>query len=674
MSDRFPGGFITKDTPVTTQTSAPGVWTLDQAMQATKAGNWPVNGPFYVEDVFSTWLYTGNGSTQTIANGVDLAGKGGMTWIKDRGTTAGHGVIDTVRGAYTPIYTNLTQAQSNFSPYTISNFLSSGFIVVDDSAGSWGVNGTGNNYASWTFRKQPKFFDVVTWSGNGAASREISHALGSAPGCVIAKRTNNTSSWSVYHRGVTGTLYLNLTNAAGTVTDITAVSATTFTVDISRNASGSDYVAYLFAHDAGGFGLSGSDNVVSCGSFTTDSSSNVTVNLGYEPQWVLYKVSSASGYDWGIIDNMRAYSLTSGRPLNANTSAAESQAFNGTFAFFPTATGFQSAGGLPPSQTFIYIAIRRGPMKTPTTGTSVYSPFAYTGDGTADKVQSVGITPDVLLSKSRSGTGVSPVFIDRLRGNDQILQSGSTDATISNSWIDIVGTAANTVVTPTSASGNIAYTNASGATYIDWLFRRAPGFFDVVCYLGNNNSGGQSITHNLTVVPELIISKNRTVSGGWYVYAAPLGTSQTLQLNSTATPTGGIFNLPAAPTATTFGVRSLVNEDYNYIAYLFASCPGVSKVGSYTGTGTTQTINCGFTAGSRFVLIKRTNSTGDWYVWDSARGIVAGNDPYLLLNSTAAEVTNTDFIDTAATGFEISSTAPAAINASGGTFIFLAIA
>jgi hypothetical protein len=67
-------------------------------------------------------------------------------------------------------------------------------------------------------------------------------------------------------------------------------------------------------------------------------------------------------------------------------------------------------------------------------------------------------------------------------------------------------------------------------------------------------------------------------------------------------------------------------------------------------------------------------SSSDWYVWDSARGIVSGNDPYLLLNSTAAEVTNTDFVDTFSSGFEISSTAPAAINANGGTFIFLAIA
>jgi hypothetical protein len=123
------------------------------------------------------------------------------------------------------------------------------------------------------------------------------------------------------------------------------------------------------------------------------------------------------------------------------------------------------------------------------------------------------------------------------------------------------------------------------------------------------------------------------------------------------------------------GTNADVNtNNATYVAYLFASVTGVSKVGSYTGTGSTQTINCGFTAGSRFVMVKRTDSTGDWYVWDSARGIVSGNDPYLLLNSTAAEVTNTDYIDTANSGFEISSTAPAAINANGGTFVFLAIA
>jgi hypothetical protein len=73
-------------------------------------------------------------------------------------------------------------------------------------------------------------------------------------------------------------------------------------------------------------------------------------------------------------------------------------------------------------------------------------------------------------------------------------------------------------------------------------------------------------------------------------------------------------------------------------------------------------------------MIKRINSTGDWYVWDTARGMIPATDPYLLINSTATEVSGTDFVDTTSVGFEITSTAPAAINANGGTFIFLAIA
>jgi hypothetical protein len=182
----------------------------------------------------------------------------------------------------------------------------------------------------------------------------------------------------------------------------------------------------------------------------------------------------------------------------------------------------------------------------------------------------------------------------------------------------------------------------------------------------------------LGAVPELMFVKRRSQGTAWFVYDATNGPTKNLVLNTTAASV--VDSLPWNDTAPTSSVFSIGNVSYTngsgatYVAYLFATCAGVSKVGSYTGTGTTQTINCGFTAGSRFVMIKRTDSTGDWYVWDSARGIIAGDDPYLLLNSTAAEVTNTDYVDTANAGFEISSTAPAAINANGGSFIFLAIA
>ena len=127
------------------------------------------------------------------------------------------------------------------------------------------------------------------------------------------------------------------------------------------------------------------------------------------------------------------------------------------------------------------------------------------------------------------------------------------------------------------------------------------------------------------------------------------------------------------PTASVFSVNSGLYATDNYVAYLFATCAGVSKVGSYTGTGALQTVNCGFTSGARFVLIKRTDSTGDWWTYDSARGITSGNDPYLFLNSTAAEVTSTNYVDTDSTGFKVTAAAPAGLNASGGSFIFLAI-
>jgi hypothetical protein len=118
----------------------------------------------------------------------------------------------------------------------------------------------------------------------------------------------------------------------------------------------------------------------------------------------------------------------------------------------------------------------------------------------------------------------------------------------------------------------------------------------------------------------------------------------------------------------------LNNSGIIFVAYLFATCPGVSKVGSYTGTGALQTVNCGFTSGARFVLIRRLQSGNDWYVYDSARGISSGNDPYLFLNGTAAEDTGTNYVDTTSVGFQVTAAAPAALNASGGTYIFLAIA
>jgi len=282
--------------------------------------------------------------------------------------------------------------------------------------------------------------------------------------------------------------------------------------------------------------------------------------------------------------------------------------------------------------------------------------------GTASSTLTTSFPVDAFIQNSLTSNAANSRFCSRLQGsNIRLITSGGAAETADNG--------------DSQFNGN-SYTVVGAGSGIVFGFQRAPSFFDEVCYKGDDVSG-RTVTHNLAAVPELMIVRSRTSNRDWIVYSVPNGATNAMNLNNNLATASSSDWASTAPTSTVFSVgnSSAVNDSTtNYVAYLFATCAGVSKVGSYTGTGTTQTINCGFTAGSRFVLIKRTDATGDWYVWDSARGIVAGNDPYILLNSTAAQVTGTDYIDTAATGFEISSTAPAAINASAGTFIFLAIA
>ena len=132
------------------------------------------------------------------------------------------------------------------------------------------------------------------------------------------------------------------------------------------------------------------------------------------------------------------------------------------------------------------------------------------------------------------------------------------------------------------------------------------------------------------------------------------------------------------PTTTDFGINDSATGFFystaTAVAYLFATCAGVSKVGSYTGNGGTQAIACGFTGGARFVLIKRTDSTGNWYVYDTARGMTLLTDHYLLLNSTAAETATLGSVTTTTGGFTVDATILAAINTNAASYIFLAIA
>jgi hypothetical protein len=625
----------------------------------------------FVEDVFSTWLYTGNSTSQAINNGIDLSGKGGAVWFKNRGASSNHALFDTVRGVNKYLFPDITNAQDNFGNFGVTAFNNNGFTVTG-SAG-YLVNDSGLPFASWTFREQPKFFDVVTYTGTGSA-RTVAHNLGSVPGMIIVKRTDTGGAWQVYHRANTAnpeTDYLVLNTTAATADsdtrwNDTLPTSTVFSLgtDATVNASGGNYVAYLFAHDAGGFGEAGTDNVISCGSFTTDGDGAADITLGYEPQYILAKSTNATG-NWFIEDVMRGLNVTNRNILYANLSDAEET--GASTRFEPRATGF-AVRNVASSTTFIYIAIRR-PMKVPTLGTEVFGLNARTGTG-ANATVTGGQVDDAVLIKNRGA--VDSLFSSRLTGTGYLVTSTTAAAVAAgttilqaNPWDVMDGVKVGTTSTITNASAN---------TYINYLFRRAPGFFDVVCYTGTGSA--TTFNHNLGAVPELMIVKKRSATDDWAVYAGD--NTDFLLLNTTAaTADDNTYWNDTSPTSTVFSVGT--NADVNtsaatYVAYLFATLAGVSKVGSYTGNGGTQAIACGFTAGARFVLIKRTDDTGDWYVYDTARGMTVLTNPYLELNTADAESATLGSVTTTTGGFTVDASILAAINTNAASYIFLAIA
>jgi hypothetical protein len=633
--------------------------------------------PVYVEDVFSTYLYTGTGANLTITNGIDLSTKGGLTWIKSRSDVSDNLLFDTSRGTGNFLSSNLSSGAST-NANTLTAFNTTGFSLGDDS-GNWGSNISGSTYASWAFREQPKFFDVVTYTGDGVAGRTVAHNLGVVPGCILVKRISGGGNWRMYHQslGATYSLQLNTTAAAttlGGIWDNTEPTSTVFSVGANTNVNGNGetYVAYLFAHNAGGFGLTGTDNVISCGTFTTDGSGNATVSLGYEPQWVLNKTSSSAD-NWTIADNMRGFSVTNEQRLYANLSNAEAAATT----FRPTATGYTVNGG-EVSKTYIYIAIRRGLMAAPTLGTSVFNAQTYAGNSASNRFLTTNTVVDTnFITTTNSSVGYrcwSPrLTLGFLESND--------DGNPYWNLYDWTSFASNVGFSMPSA---YSYSNSSGSNYVTYSFSRAASFHDVVYYTGTGSGVRQD--HNLTVRPELIIIKNRSASQNWVtVWLSPDATNSynSLSLNTTSAysnPDGN--NLSAWVRANDFYTGYLrnssgqtpTNSGNTFIAYLFATCAGVSKVGSYTGTGALQTVDCGFTTGARFIMIKRIDTTGDWYFYDSARGITSGNDPYMFMNATGTNVTSTNYVDSTGVGFQVTAAAPAGINASGGTYIFLAIA
>ena len=622
-----------------------------------------------VDEVFSTFLYDGTGSAQTITNGIDLSGEGGLVWIKVRSDTVYHTLFDSVRGVTCMLRSNATNTQYCDS-VQVSSFNSNGFTVGSD----YSTNASGEEIVSWTFRKAPKFFDIVQYTGTGSHPRNVSHNLGSVPGMILVKNLGNgTEDWIVYHRGVDSSapqdygMFLNLTDSRvnnDAYWGDTAPTSTTFTVGGNiTNKSANNYVAYLFAHNNndGGFGPDQDADIIKCGSFSTDSSGNATINLGFEPQFVMNKVYDAAD-NWTVADNMRGFNAIGDQRLYWNRTNAEATATT----YRVTSTGFTVNSG-ETSKNFIYMAIRRGPLAAPEDATKVFAIDSQgsTGDGNAPSFRS-NFPVDMAIRLDTSGaskdisarlTGATRLYTD-LTNAESSFNKSKWD--YQNGWYSATTTITN---------------------YYAHMWKRAPSYFDAVAYTGTGspNNGYRDVTHNLGVQPEMMWLKRRDSTSEWTVNHKDAGAGYLNLTNSfNAYPRNG-FSHNDAFTATTFSAKAQDEWNFNvsganYIAYLFATVAGVSKVGSYTGDSSDgKIIDCGFTSGAKFVLIKCTTTVGDWFVFDSVRGIVEGNDPKLALNNTDAEVSVYDYVEPHSSGFKVN-TIGSAVNGSGKTFIFYAIA
>ena len=454
---------------------------------------------------------------------------------------------------------------------------------------------------------------------------------------------------------VTNTKLLCCNDSSQTGSTVTPGTITNNGATASDDSPFDDPAGYIF-------GSSGDQNIIKCGTYIGQSGAD-EVYLDWEPQFVMIKCASASE-GWPMVDATREWNYpdaTSGtNVLFAQSDGAESD--YGSWA--PTPRGWKldlnQAEIDQNEQEYIYIAIRRP-------------------DGLVAKPADAGT--DVFTMDTGSGSSTIPTF----DANFAVDMAFNREPSSSMNWSLSARLTGQKTLTPNGTGGEGAgsyapwdsssgYGKTRSSTYQAWMWKRGQGF-DVVNYRGTQESI-RYVPHSLGAVPDMVWIKNRDSTTNWIVGASVLdgGTdpwTHYMYLNSDAAEGDYDFFIDQAPTAQSFAVTtgSVNDVNMNYTALLFKSISGISKVGSYTGNGTSQSITLGFQP--RFLILKNGTSTEKWYVLDTLRGWDSGDDAYLSLNTDYAQVSSNIFGEPTATGFDISGS-DNWNNANGETFIYYA--
>ena len=318
-----------------------------------------------------------------------------------------------------------------------------------------------------------------------------------------------------------------------------------------------------------------------------------------------------------------------------------------------------------------------------------FNTVLYAGSASSQSVTGVGFAPEFVWIKNRTDTDGHSIY-DKVRGINASLVSNSTAAEYSGQPLL---TAFNSDGFTVDVAGSI---NFAGNNYVAWNWKangagssntdgsitstvsaETDSGFSIVTYTGTGSAA--SLGHGLGAVPRMIIVKNRDATDAWQVYhAANTANPETdyLVLNTTAATADNINRWnDTLPTSTVFSIGNGVEVNTNtedYVAYCFAEITGFSKINSYTGNGsaTGPSVTTGFQP--TWLMIKRTDSTGDWIIHDSVRDATNPRTAFLEPNTADTEGSGLD-VDFNATGFQIKSTS-ATVNANGGIYIYMCIA
>ena len=332
------------------------------------------------------------------------------------------------------------------------------------------------------------------------------------------------------------------------------------------------------------------------------------------------------------------------------------------------------------------------------TATDHFTPKIYTGNGSTQSITGLDFQPDLVWIKSRSDAYFN-FLIDSVRGAGKEIYSNESTAEQTNPNISSFDTNGFTL---TSRAG----VNNNSSTYVAWCWKgggsavsntdgditsnvsaNPDAGFSIVKYTGvaaGVGSGGATpVGHGLSSAPELVIYKRFTGDADdWYVVFKEGSQYKAMYLNYNF----AAFNQTNDFTATTIHTYRATTNDL--IAYCFHSVDGYQKIGSYSGSGSSDvSVSTGFRP--RFVMIKRTDvasqtnpdgggtAFSNWFIWDSARDNTNPSTLYLMANVSNAESSNLE-LDFDDNGFTVGGLTTggywAATNASGGTYIYLAIA